>query len=233
MVTIDKAVIARLKKGKENFEVLVDCENALKLRKGESIGLGDVLATHEIFKDSSKGTRASKSALEIAFDTDDAEKIAVEIIKKGEIQLTAEHRKEQKELKRRQIITSIHRNCVDPRTHLPHPVTRIENAFEEGKIKIDENQAVERQMQDIIRKLQPILPMKFEKKEIAIKMAPQYAAKCHQPIRQYGTVLQEEWLSSGNLAVVVEIPAGVQEEFFDKLNSLTKGDIEIKVLSTK
>ena len=75
--------------------------------------------------------------------------------------------------------------------------------------------------------------MKFEKKEISIRLPPQYVAKCHQPIRSYGTVLQEEWQNNGSLVVIVEIPAGLQIEFIDKLNALTKGDIELKVLGSK
>lgn len=233
MVTVDKAVIARIKAAGENFEILVDCEKALQLRAGASVSLADVLASDKVFKDSSKGLRASGAAMLKAFSTEDTDEIAKQIIRKGEIQLTAEHRRKEHELKRRQILEIIHRNCVDPRTHLPHPLTRLENAFIEGKVKIDDHQPVEKQVQEIIRKLQPILPMKFEKKELAIKIAPQYVAKCHQPIRQYGTVLQEEWQNSGNLVVIVEIPAGLQNEFFDKLNALTKGDIEIKILGSK
>lgn len=233
MVTVDKAVIARLKMGEGNFEVLVDCEKALQLKAGASVSMADVLAADEVFKDSSKGLRASEAVMQKVFNTSDVDEIAKQIIKKGEIQLTAEHRKREHELKRKQIIEMIHRNCVDPRTHLPHPLTRLENAFVEGKVKIDDKQPVEKQVQEIIRKLQPILPMKFEKKELAIKIAPQYVAKCHQPIRQYGSVLQEEWQNSGNLVVIVEIPAGLQNEFFDKLNALTKGDIEIKILASK
>ncbi len=233
MVSVDKAVVARLKTAEGNFEVLVDCENALKYRAGESISLGDVLATETIFKDSAKGLRAADASMKKIFNTSDADEIAKQIIKKGEIQLTAEHRKKELELKHKQIVEKIHRNCVDPRTHLPHPITRIENAFIEGKVRIDEVQPVEKQVQEIIRKLQPILPMKFEKKEISIRIPPHYVAKCHQPIRSYGTVLQEEWQNNGSLVVIVEIPAGLQIEFIDKLNALTKGDIELKVIGSK
>ncbi|MDP2750942.1 MAG: ribosome assembly factor SBDS [Nanoarchaeota archaeon] len=233
MVTVDKAVVARLTTPEGHFEVLVDCEKALQFKAGKTVSMGDLLAVDEVFKDASKGMKASETALTKVFGTTDTDEVAKQIIKKGEVQLTAEHRKNELDLKRRRIIETIHRNCVDPRTHLPHPLTRLENAFVEGKIRIDEIQPVERQVQEIIKKLQPILPMRFETHEISIKMAPQHAAKCHQPLRQYGKVLQEEWDNAGNLLVVVEIPAGLQQELIDKLNALTKGDIDLKVLNTK
>ena len=79
MVGIDKAVIARLSSGSNVFEILVDCDNALKLKEGHSIGLGDVLATDKIFSDAKKGLLASGSNLTKVFATDDVDTIAKEI----------------------------------------------------------------------------------------------------------------------------------------------------------
>ena len=55
----------------------------------------------------------------------------------------------------------IHANGIDPKTNLPHPLQRIENALEEANVKIDEHKSEEKQVEEIVRKLQPILPIKF------------------------------------------------------------------------
>ena len=34
---------------------------------------------------------------------------------------------------------------------------------------------------------------------------------------------KEEWLGNGDLSVVLNIPIGLQMEFYDKLNSVTHG----------
>src|SRR3989338_228248 len=138
MVNVDEAVIARLKTHGQNFEILVDCNSAIALREGKQVDMKDVLAAAHIYTDAKKGLIASEHAMQQIFETADAEEVAKQIIKKGEIQLTAEYRNNIKERKRKQIISIIHRNCVDPKTHLPHPVTRIENAFEEAKFHVDE-----------------------------------------------------------------------------------------------
>ena len=67
MVSVDKAVIARLVKNGETFEVLVDPDKALAYRKGSPVSIDNILATSEIFKDSKKGDRPTAADLDKAF----------------------------------------------------------------------------------------------------------------------------------------------------------------------
>jgi len=233
MVTVDSAIIARLKTHGQDFEILVDCNNALTLKGGKEIDMRDVLAAMKIFSDAKKGLEASEGAMKQVFQTTEVEEVAKQIIQKGEIQLTSEYREKLKEGKRKQIINMIHRNGVDPTTHAPHPPQRIENALNEAKFHFDEFTPVEKQVQEALKKLKPIIPIKFEIKEIAIKVPSEFGAKAYPIVTQFGKILKDEWLKDGSWAVVIEIPGGLEEEFYDKINKLTHGDVESKVLSTK
>ena len=233
MVTVDQAIIARLKAQGQNFEILVDCANALALREGKSTDMHDVLAAMRIFSDAKKGLEASETAMKQIFGTNDVDDVAKTIIHKGEIQLTQDYREKLREEKRKQIIAIIHRNGVDPKTHLPHPPQRIENAFTEAKFHVDEFKSVHEQVQEALKKLRPILPIKFEVKEIAIKIGPEYAPKCYSTVKSFGTILREEWQSSGYWVVVVELPGGMESDFYDKLNKICHGNLESKVLKIK
>jgi len=231
MVNIDDAVVAKLKIGANVFEILVDCEKALELRKGKDIDLDDILATDDIFKDVKNGEHASN--LMKFFNTEDKKEIAKKIIKEGEIQLTSEYKKKLRDKKRKQIVNNIHRNAVDPNTGLPHPPQRIEMALDESKVNIDEFKPIEEQLKNILPKLRAILPLKYEMREIAIKIPRDYAGKCYNILKQYGKLLKDEWQNDGSLVAVVEVPAGVQEEFFDKLNGLAHGEVESKILNVR
>ena len=233
MVDVDQAVIARLKTQGHSFEILVDCSNALALKEGRSVDMHDVLAAMRIFSDAKKGMEASSTAMKQIFGTDDANEIAKQIIQKGEIQLTQEYRENLRNEKRKQIVSIIHRNGVDPRTHLPHPPQRIENAFEEAKFHVDEFKPVQEQVQEALKRLRPILPIKFEVKEIAIKLPPEHAPKCYAIVKSFGTILREEWQSNGNWVAVVEMPGGMESDFYDKLNKICHGNVESKVLKIK
>ncbi len=233
MVSVDEAIIARLKTHNQNFEILVDCNMAIAVKEGKSVNMKDVLAAIKIFSDAKKGLEASENSMKQIFQTADPEEVAKIIIQKGEIQLTSEYRTNLKEQKRKQVINMLHVNGVDPKTHLPHPPQRIENALEEAKFHFDEFKAVQEQVQEALKKLRPILPIKFEVKEIAIKIPGEFAAKSYQILNSFGTKLKEEWLSDGSLATVLEIPGGLENDFYDKINSLTHGNVETKVLKIK
>ncbi|MBR9691824.1 ribosome assembly factor SBDS [Candidatus Woesearchaeota archaeon] len=233
MVDIDKAVIARYKFQGTNFEVLVDCNKAMAFKSGSNIPIDDVLAAKEVFADSKKGMEASPTALKQAFGTDDPVEAAKVIIRKGEIQLTAEYRNQLRDQKRKQVINIIHRNGVNPKTHTPHPAARIEAAMEEAKVSLDEYKPAEQQVQDVLKKLQPIIPIKFETKQIEVKVPGKYTGKTYPILKSFGKMIKEEWLNDGSHVAVIEIPGGLEEEFHNKLNSITHGDNETKIINTR
>ena len=70
-ISVDKAVIAKIIKGGERFEILVDPEKALEVKSGKDIPLEEFLATNEIYEDSKKGLRAAENKVNKAFGTND------------------------------------------------------------------------------------------------------------------------------------------------------------------
>lgn len=232
MVDVDKAVIAKLKTHGAIFEILVNCDNAIKLKEGIEVDMKDTLATEKIFSDAAKGLLASETQMKTIFGTEDSVEIAKKIISKGDIQLTTEYRTKLRDDKKKQIISAIQRNGIDPRTNLPHPKTRIELAFEQIKVHIEEFKGVEEQVQEIVKKIQPILPIKFEKKQVMITIGSQYAGKCYPIVKNYGKLHKDEWQNDGSWVSIVEIPAGMIDEFYDQINNVTHGEVETKILDS-
>lgn len=230
-ISLDKAVIARLTKAGEKFEIFVDPEKALELKRGKEVKMEDVLAAREIYSDVGKGLRAPQDKLNKLFGTNNAEAIGKKIILDGELQLTTEQRRKMVEDRRKQIAAMISRQGVNPQTGAPHPVERIMNAMEQAKVQISGEKSAEEQIEGILEKLQKIIPIRFEKITIAIRIPPAYSARSVSAVRAFGRLQKEEWLNNGSYAAQIEIPAGMQPEIFDKLNSLTKGEVEVKVLS--
>jgi ribosome maturation protein SDO1 len=226
-------VIAKLDYMGEHFEILVKPDEARELKNGKAISINEVVVSDTIYKDAKKGLKASPSSLKKVFGTLDFEKIAKEIIERGEIPLTAEQRKEIIEMKKRQIIEYIVRNAIDPKTHLPIPRTRIESAMNEAKVTIDPNKDAEGQAIQIVKEISKVIPIKLAKALIQISCPPQYAGKIKGVLNSLGEVKKTNWLADGSLIAELEIPAGAQNEVIEKLNSLTKGSIEVKILSVR
>ncbi len=233
MVDVDKAVVARFKTQGLNFEVLVDCDAALKFKEGKDVSMGDILAADKVFDDAKKGLLASDAHMENIFGSSDVSEVAKKIIRKGEIQVTAEHRAGLRDQKRKKILDIIRRNGVDPKTNLPHPATRLELAFEEAKVKIDEHRRAEDQVEQIVKLLRPILPIRFEKREIAIRIPAEYTGKAYSAVSGFGKLKKDEWLNDGSWACVIEIPAGLQADLFDQVNKITQGNVETKIMKSE
>lgn len=230
MIPLDKAVVARLESHGERFELLVDPDAAVLVRQGEEVDLEDVLAALYVFENASRAEKASEDSLKKAFNTTDFETVARRIIKKGEIHLTAEQRRQMTADKRRQVVTFIARNAINPQSGLPHPPQRIEMAMEEARVNIDPFKHLDELVKDTIKALRPLIPIKFAEIKFAIKIPADYAPRAYGEIKSATKVEKEEWQNDGSWICVLKIPAGIQEEFYNLINRLTKGEGELKKL---
>ena len=227
----DKYTVARMTKDNEHFEVLVKPQKALDYRMGKIAAITEVLAAETIFSDANKGTKISEENVRKAFGTTDTLKVAEMILKKGTLQLTTEQRRKMIEDKRRQIIDFISRQAVDPKTNLPHPPLRIENAMEQIHYSIDPFKPVEEQAKEIIKQLRMILPLKMEQVAVGVHIPAEYSARAYGTIKGFGTIRREEWRADGSWYGVLEMPAGSYAPFLDKLGEITKGSGEAKIIT--
>ncbi len=221
--------IARLTHEGEHFEILVKPDQALDYRLGKIKSLSEVLASETIFTDANKGTKPSEDKLQKAFGTTEILQIAETILRKGMLQLTTDQRRHMTEEKRKQIVFFISRQCIDPRTKLPHPPSRIEQAMEQIHYSIDPFKETEEQAKDIIKLLRPILPLKLEQITVDIRIPVEYASKAYGTVKGFGTIKHEEWRADGSWSAIVEMPAGSYAPFLEKIGETTKGTAEAKI----
>ncbi len=225
--------LARLKKGGEVFEVIINPDKVIEYKKNTTMDVREIILYEKIFSDAKKGLEASHEHMNSFFNTVDPLIVAKIILGEGEIQFTQDYRDQKRKEKKNRILDIIIRNAIDPRTGLPHPRMRIENAFEEAKIKIDDFKDPEDQVNLIVSALKPILPIKLAIKELRVKIPNPYGAKAYSIVERFGKILIDNWQSDGSWVCTVEIPAGLQNDFFDALNKLTHGSIESEVIREK
>ena len=210
--------IARIKKEGMKFEIKVDLDDALKLKKGEIDSIevkGD-----KIFSDIKKGEKASSEDLKKSFGTEDVQEVAKKIIQSGEVQTTQEHRDAEQEKKFKQVVDFLSTNAVDPQTGNPHTPERIKNALEQANVNV-KNAPIETQINEIVEKINKIIPIKIETKKIKITIPAMHTGKAYGVINQYKE--EETWKDDGSLEVIVNVPSGIVIDFYDKLNSITHG----------
>jgi len=232
MISLDEAVTARLESHGERFEVLVDPDAALSIKRDEFEGdLEDVIAAEDVFEDASRGDRPPENALEEVFGTTDPLEIIPEVIKRGEIQITAEQRREMQERKHKDLVNRITRNAVNPQMDdAPHPPERIESALEETDFRIDPMEPVEAQIDDALEALRPVIPIRFDTVTVAAHLPADYAGSGQAKIREFGDLQSEEWQPDGSWIGVIEFPAGMQNDFYDLVNEVSSGEAETRIV---
>ena len=226
----DKLTVVKYTFEGEKFEILVKPDPALDYKLGKIKDVGSILISEEIYQNSGKGTRASSEKLQKAFETEDPLAIAEKILQKGDLNLTTDQRRKMTAEKRKQIITFIAKTFVDPRSHLPHPPLRIEQAITDARVSIDPFKNVEEQMKDIVENLRSIIPLKSENLSLEISVPAQYVAKSYSVLKSTGTLKKEEWQKDGSLKAILEIPAAARPNVIDRLGAITKGTAFVEVL---
>lgn len=220
--------LARMRKGGEDFEIVVDPDLALAHKRGDSVDIKDVLKAEKIWADAKKGELASEEHMQALFATTEPLEVAEIILREGEIQLTQTHREQLQKAKYNKIVSIIHMNAINPQTGTVHPEERIRRSMEEARITMDVYKTAQEQVQDVVKKLQPIIPLKFTTFIAEVHLTAGQAAKHYGVLTHFGTIAKEEWLSDGSLAATIELPAGRYNDFVEELSSKTHGEVEIR-----
>lgn len=224
---MSKTVTAKYTHMGETFEILVDSDQAYDYITGKQKNPLAPLQAEEIFKDANKGEKQSQDKIKKVFNTVDLAQVVDIILKKGQLPITTEQRHKMVQEKRKQIVNIIAVNSIDPRTGAPHPAQRIDKALDDAKINIDPFKNANEQVEEILKKINMVLPLKFATAKLEVLIPAAYAGRCFNMLKQYGAK-SEEWQSNGSLKARLEFPAGLRDELYDKLNSLTKGEVQIK-----
>jgi len=251
-------IIGRIEKEGRTFEMLLDQEKAWDAKKiireeisnnlksgsdKSRLSVQDILndprisvdlifESFSVFEDLKRGKKATDGDMEAVFNSTEGRTIAAHILLDGEIHWTRTQREEEREKKLKQIITIISKNAINPQNKKPHPYQRIEKAIEEAKVKISLMKNAEEQVEDVVKSLQSIIPIRMEQVEIALKIPSSFTAKGYNVVAQMAQIKKEEWQADGSWVSVINIPAGLQMELIDKLNKLTHGRVQTKLLKS-
>jgi len=217
----------RLKTGKEKSRLSVD-----DILNSNKIDLELIFESFTVFEDLRRGKKATDGDMEAVFDTTDGRRIAGQILIDGDMHWTKTQRDEERNKKLKQIITIISKNAINPQNKKPHPYQRIEKAIEEANVNIDLMKNAEEQVDDVVKSIRAIIPIRMEQVEMAIKIPSAFTAKGYNIVAQLAQIKKEEWQSDGSWVSVVSLPAGFQMELIDKLNKLTHGRVQIKFLKS-
>lgn len=223
----DKFTIVRYSAGNDKFEILVKPDPALEYKLGKKMDISNIMISDEIYSDANKGTRCSSEKLMKHFKTTDQLEIAKQIMDKGDLNLNTDQRRKMIEEKKRQIVEYINKNFVDPQSHMPHPISRINAVLDEARVAIDPFKRLDDQLKNIIEPLRKIIPLKSEILELTVTVPSQFSGQSFSVFKTIGEIKSEQWLSDGSLQVILSINAGMKSSFLDRIGTATKGSAQV------
>ena len=213
---------ARIKKCGKHYEILVDLDEAMKVRKGEAgANIGAAVLTEAVFHNLKSGENASIDDLEVNFGTSDFMSVAEKIIKEGEVVRTTESMRENQDKKYKQVVDFLVRNAVSPEGR-PYTPDRIMKALKEAHVNV-KNKPVEMQVEEILDQLSRVLPISVERKKVKLLIPAIHSGKAYGIVKEF--LVSEDWKNNGDLEVVVEMPSGLVMDFYDRVNGATQGSV--------
>ncbi len=258
-IDFGKYIIANIRIAGRRFEILVDPdkswdlkkqirqfqkEKEKELNKTYKVTVDDVLKfskapmeqiveSYIVFEDIRRGEKMSEEMVADAFKTDNVSRVIAEILLNGDLQLNKEQREKFISEKKKKLLDILTKNCINPQTQKPHPPQRIERALDEAKVNIDPFNPIEDQVEMIVKALQPVIPIRMERQQMAVSIPAEFTGKAYNLVKTLASITKEDWKPTGSLDCVIEIPAGISVEFLDKLNKITHGRAMTKIIEAK
>ncbi|XP_017590766.1 PREDICTED: ribosome maturation protein SBDS [Corvus brachyrhynchos] len=194
--------------------------------------LDEVLQTHTVFVNVSKGQVAKKEDLVQAFGTDDQTEICKMILSKGELQVSDKERHTQLEQMFRDIATIVADKCVNPETKRPYTVILIERAMKDIHYSVKPTKSTKQQALEVIRQLKETMQIERAHMRLRFILPAKEGKKLKEKLKPLIKVIESEDFQE-QLEIVCLIDPGCFREIDELIRSETKGKGSLEVLSLK
>ncbi|CAH2086203.1 unnamed protein product [Euphydryas editha] len=232
-IRLTNVAIVRLKKGGKRFEIACYRNKVLSWRNKLEKDIDEVLQTHTVFTNVSKGQVAKKEDLVKVFGKDDQTEICKEILEKGELQVSDKERQSQIDSLFKDIATTVADKCVNPETKRPYPVSFIEKAMKDIHFSVNVNKSAKQQSLEVIPLMKKEIPLERAQMRVRILLSGKDARKVRDKALKLATKVEEENWESGTATVICLIDPGSFRVLDELIKTETKGNGQFELLNLK
>ncbi|XP_026757674.1 ribosome maturation protein SBDS [Galleria mellonella] len=232
-IRLTNVAIVRLKKGGKRFEIACYRNKVISWRNKLEQDIDEVLQTHTIFSNVSKGQVAKKEDLLKIFGNDDSTEICKVILEKGELQVSDKERHSQIESLMKDIATTVADKCVNPETKRPYPVSIIEKAIKDVHYSVNVNKSAKQQALDVIQLLKKEIPLERAQMRVRILLTGKDAKKIKDKVIKLAMSVEEENWDSGTANIICLIDPGNFRNLDEMIRMETKGSGQFELLNLK
>ncbi|XP_057521744.1 uncharacterized protein LOC130801844 [Amaranthus tricolor] len=227
---LTNVAVVRLKKHGNRFEIACYKNKVLSWRSRIEKDIDEVLQSHTVYSNVSKGILAKSKDLMAAFGTDDQTKICLEILEKGELQVAGKEREAQLCSQFRDIATIVMQKTINPETKHPYTISMIERLMHEIHFAVDPHSNSKKQALEVIRQLQEKFPIKRSPMRLRITISPESLSSILEKLGTWhGDIVAKEE-SGSRVSVVCELDPSLFREC-DGLVRTLQGRLELLSVS--
>ncbi|XP_019615547.1 PREDICTED: ribosome maturation protein SBDS-like [Branchiostoma belcheri] len=234
-IRLTNVAVVRQKRAGKRFEIACYKNKVMGWRSGVEKDIDEVLQTHTVFTNVSKGEVAKKQDMVKAFGTEDQTEICKQILKKGELQVSEKERQAQLESMYKDIATLVADMCVNPDTKRPYTVGLIEKAMKDVHFSVKPTRNTKQQALEVIKKLKETETINIERAQMRIKVTvPQREAKkVRTKLTKIAKKVEGENWEDDEFNMVALMDPGCFREVDELIRVETKGKGSMELLSLK
>lgn len=231
---LTNVAVVRLKKCGKRFEIASYPNKVVSWRNKVETDIDEVLQTHTVFTNVSKGEVAKATDLKLAFGTDNPDEICLEILAKGELQVSEKERHAQLESMFRDIATIVADKCVNPDTNRPYTVTMIEKAMKDLHFSVKPTRNTKQQALDVIKQFKEKQTINIQRAYMRLKLVIPAVdgKKIRNKVKKIAKKVEQDEFED-DLEMIILIDPGSFPELEELVRHETRGKVQIEVLSLK
>jgi ribosome maturation protein SDO1 len=193
-----------------------------------------VLQSEMVFINVSKGQMAKVDDLKQAFGTDNQKEICLQILSKGELQVSERERHAVLESSFRDIATTVADMCVNPETNRPYTVTLIERTMHDVHFSVKPTKTTKQQALEVIKLLKESGSIQIQRAQMRLKVfvPAKDGKKVREKIRKLASKVESDDFS-GDLEMVFLVDPGCFREVDELVRTESKGKGHVEVISLK
>lgn len=224
---LTNVAVVRLKKHGMRFEIACYPNTVLSWRSGVEKDIDEVLQSHTVYSNVSKGVLAKSKDLNAAFGTDDHSSICLEILKKGELQVAGKERESMLSSQFRDIATIVMHKTFNPETKRPYTISMIERLMKDIHFAVDPNSTSKKQALELIQELQKHFPIKRCPLRVRAAASEEQVPALLEKLSEWkATVISKEG-TGAQLSVVFELEPGLYKDCHDFVMNKMRGRFEV------
>ncbi|XP_056467165.1 ribosome maturation protein SBDS [Gadus chalcogrammus] len=231
-IRLTNVAIVRMKRGGQRFEIACYKNKVVSWRSGAEKDLEEVLQTHSVFVNVSKGQFAKKDDLIKSFGTEDITEVCKQILAKGELQVSDKERHDQLETMFRDIATIVAEKCVNPETKRPYTVSMIERAMKDIHYSVKPYKSTKQQALEVIKLLKKSMEIQRAYMRLRLVLPAKEGKKLKERLMPFMKVVESEDFDE-QLEMVCLVDPGCFREIDELIRCETKGRGSLEVLNLK